>query len=521
MVSSTDGCDGRGANRMRRTGFDNEKYLREQAAAILERADRFGHKLYLEFGGKLLFDYHAARVLPGYDPNVKMRLLRQLRDQADVILCIHAGDIERRKLRADFGITYDADALKLIDDLREWGIEISAVVVTRFNNQASASLFKNKLERRGVHVYTHRFTKGYPTDVDVIVSDEGYGANEYIPTRHPLVIVTGPGPGSGKLATCLSQLYHDHKNGVTSGYAKFETFPVCNLPLKHPVNMAYEAATADLADFNLIDPFHLEAYQSISVNYNRDVEVFPVLRRILERITGSTAPYRSPTDMGVNRVGWAIVDDEAVREAARQEVIRRYFRYSCEYAMGLANEETVQRAELLMKEMQLDPSMRLVVRHARSAAEDCEKAQKGNNGIYCGAALELRDGSIVTGKNSPLMHATSALVLNAIKSLAEIPDRIHLLSPSILESVARLKETLLGAKKVSLALDEALIALSISAATNPAAQLAMERLRDLSGCEAHLTHMPTPGDEAGLRRLGVNLTSEPRFSTRDLFQPQA
>ncbi len=504
---------------MRQTGFDNEKYLLEQTAAILERADRFDNRLYLEFGGKLLFDYHAARVLPGYDPNVKMRLLRELRDKADVILCIHAGDIERRKLRADFGITYDADALKLIDDLREWGIEISAVVVTRFNNQPSANLFKTKLERRGVHVYTHRFTKGYPTDVEVIVSDEGYGANEYIPTRHPLVIVTGPGPGSGKLATCLSQLYHDHKNGVASGYAKFETFPIWNLPLKHPVNMAYEAATADLADFNLIDPFHLEAYNSVAVNYNRDVEIFPVLRRILERITGSTSPYQSPTDMGVNRAGYAIVNDDAVREAARQEVIRRYFRYSCEYAMGLANEETVQRSELLMKEMQLDPSMRPVVKHARTAAEDCEAMGKGNNGVYCGAALELRDGSIVIGKNSALLHATSALVLNAIKSLAEIPNRIHLLSPNILESVASLKETVLGSKKASLALDEALIALSISAATNPAAQLAIERLRELSGCEVHLTHIPTPGDEAGLKRLGVNLTSDPRFSTRDLFQP--
>ncbi len=504
---------------MKQMGFDNEKYLREQTAAILERADRFDSKLYLEFGGKLLFDYHAARVLPGYDPNVKMWLLRQLRDKADVILCIHAGDIERRKLRADFGITYDVDALKLIDDLREYGIEISAVVVTRFNNQPSASLFKTKLERRGVHVFTHRFTKGYPTDVEVIVSDEGYGANEYIPTRHPLVIVTGPGPGSGKLATCLSQLYHDHKNGVTSGYAKFETFPIWNLPLKHPVNMAYEAATADLADFNLIDPFHLEAYKSVAVNYNRDVEIFPVLRRILERITGSISLYQSPTDMGVNTAGCAIVDDDAVREAARQEVIRRYFRYSCEYAMGLANEETVQRTELLMKEMQLDPSMRPVVKHARAAAEDCETMRKGNNGVYCGAALELRDGSIVTGKNSPLMHATSALVLNAIKNVAEIPDRIHLLSPNILESVARLKETALGSKKASLALDEALIALSISAATNPAAQLAIEKLRELSGCEVHLTHIPTPGDEAGLKRLGVNLTSDPRFSTRDLFQP--
>ncbi len=500
-------------------GFDNERYLNEQTAAILDRVNRFGNKLYLEFGGKLLFDYHAARVLPGYDPNVKMRLLQKLRNQADVILCIHAGDIERRKLRADFGITYDVDALKLIDDLRDWEIEILAVVITRFNNQPAATLFKNKLERRGIRVYTHRFTKGYPTDVDTIVSDEGYGANERIETNRPLVIVTGPGPGSGKLATCLSQLYHDYRAGIKAGYAKFETFPIWNLPVKHPANMAYEAATADLADFNLIDPFHIEAYKTAAVNYNRDVEVFPVLRRILDRITGEASLYRSPTDMGVNRAGFAITDDAAVCEAAKQEVIRRYFRYSCEFAMGFTTEETVQRSELIMKELQLDPGIRKVVGPARAAAAQAEASRKGHNGIYCGAALQLRDDTIVTGRNSTLMHATSALILNAIKTLGGIPDRIHLLSPGIIESVARLKESVLGTRNVSLDLDEALIALSISAATSPTAQLAMEKLRELGGCEVHLTHIPTPGDEAGLKRLGVNLTSDPRFSTRDLFQP--
>ncbi|MCX7429337.1 MAG: DUF1846 family protein, partial [Planctomycetia bacterium] len=316
-------------------------YLAEQSAAILERCRRFDNKLYLEFGGKLLFDYHASRVLPGFDPNVKMRLLQQLKDEADILLCIYAGDIERKKVRADFGITYDVDALKLIDDLGDWGIDVRAVVITRFENQPSTTIFKNKLERRGVRVYTHRFTRGYPTDVDVIVSEEGYGANEYIETQKPLVVVTGPGPGSGKLATCLSQLYHDHTRGVHSGYAKFETFPIWNLPLKHPANVAYEAATADLRDVNLIDPRHLEAYGKTAVNYNRDVEVFPVLRRILDRIMGAEATYKSPTDMGVNRAGFAIVDDEAVREAARQEVIRRFFRYACEYAMGFADHGTV------------------------------------------------------------------------------------------------------------------------------------------------------------------------------------
>ncbi len=502
-----------------RTGFDNERYLTEQTEAILERVRRFDDKLYLEFGGKLLFDYHAARVLPGFDPNVKMRLLQQLRGQADVLLCIHAGDIERRKLRADFGITYDVDALKLIDDLRKWGVEILAVVITRFDNQPAATIFKNKLERRNIRVYTHRFTRGYPTDVDVIVSDEGYGANEYIETNNPLVIVTGPGPGSGKLATCLSQLYHDYRNGIKSGYAKFETFPIWNLPLKHPVNMAYEAATADLADFNLIDPFHLDAYQAAAINYNRDVEIFPVLRRILERITGAVPLYRSPTDMGVNRVGFAIINDESVREAAKQEVIRRYFRYSCEYAMGFASGETVQRVELLMKELNVDPECRRVVVPARQAAEQAERSNKGHGGVFCGAALELPDGLIVTGKNSALMHATPAVILNSVKKLAGIPDVIHLLSPGIIESVARLKETMVGTKMASLDLDEALIALSICAATNPTAQLAMEKLREISGCEVHLTHIPTPGDEAGLKRLGVNLTSDSRYSTRDLFQP--
>ena len=499
-------------------GFDNEKYLQQQAASILERARRFDNKLYLEFGGKLLYDLHAARVLPGFDPNVKMRLLRSLRDKADIILCIFAGDIERKKLRADFGITYDVDALKLIDDLREWGIGVTAVVITRFDEQPAARIFKNKLENRGVRVYTHRRTKGYPTDVDRIVSDEGYGANEYIETQSPLVVVTGPGPGSGKLATCLSQLYHDHVRGTKSGYAKFETFPIWNLPLKHPVNVAYEAATADLGDVNLIDPWHLEAYGETAVNYNRDVEIFPVVKRILVRITGSEDVYQSPTDMGVNRAGFAITNDEVVRAAARQEVIRRYYQYACEHAMGFADRDTVERAQLLMEELAVTADDRPVVAAAGAAAEEARRLGKGNKGIFSGAAIELVGGRILTGKNSPLMHASSSLVLNAIKHLAGIPDDIHLLAPQIIESIASLKKNILAARTVSLDLEEALIALSISAATNPAAQAAMDRLRLLRGCEVHLTHIPRPGDEAGLRRLGVNLTSEPNFSSKDLFQ---
>jgi len=407
--------------------------------------------------------------------------------------------------------------MKLIDDLGTWGLGVLGVIITRFDDQPAAKLFKNKLERRNIRVYTHRFTKGYPTDVEAIVSDAGYGANEYVTTEKPLVIVTGPGPGSGKMATCLSQLYHDHRRGQVSGYAKFETFPIANLPLKHPVNVAYEAATADIRDFNLIDPFHLEAYGQAAVNYNRDVEVFPVLRRILERITGREAPYQSPTDMGVNRAGYAIVDDEAARRAACEEMIRRYFRYRCEFAMGFADGETVQRVELFLRDFNLRPEDRRVVRPARQAATEAQERNKGDEGIFCGAAIELGDGRIVQGNNSSLLHAASSLVLHAVKELAEIPEKIKLLPPNITGSISALKTQILREQTVSLDVEEALIALSISATTNPAAQLAMEKLTELRGCEVHITHIPTPGDEAGLRRLGVNLTSEPNFSTKNLF----
>ncbi|MBI9087158.1 MAG: DUF1846 domain-containing protein [Desulfobacterales bacterium] len=499
------------------SAFDNGKYIREQAAEILERIARFGGKLYLEFGGKLLFDYHASRVLPGYDPNIKMALLQELKDQADVLLCIYAGDIERKKMRADFGITYDADALKLIDELMEWDIKVLGVVITRFEGQPAARQFKTKLERRGIRVYTHKYTKGYPTDVDLIVSDEGYGANDYIQTKNRLVVVTGPGPGSGKLATCLSQVYHDFRNGIKAGYAKFETFPIWNLPLKHPVNIAYEAATADLGDRNLIDPFHLEAYNKKAVNYNRDVEVFPVLKRILKKISGGESFYQSPTDMGVNRVGFAITDDALAREASKQEVIRRYFRYQSEYVMGLTHKEAVQRVELAIKDFGLDHNYRRVIDPARKAALEAQVGKKGNEGVYCGAAIELRDGTIITGSNSSRLHAASSLILHAVKHMADIPDKIKLLPNNIIDSVKKLKTEVLNEKTLSLDLIEALIALSISATTNHAAQLAMEKLTYLQGCEVHMTHIPTPGDEAGLRRLGVNLTSDPNFSTKDLF----
>ncbi len=499
-------------------GFDNDRYVEEQSAEILKRVDKYNNRLYLEFGGKLLFDYHAARVLPGYDPNVKIRLLQNLKEQVDLVLCIHAGAIERKKIRADFGITYESDALKLIDDIRDRGIDVLGVVITRFRDQPSAQVFRNKLERRDIAVYTHAFTKGYPTDIDLIVSDQGYGANSYIESEKPLVVITGPGPGSGKLATCLSQLYHDHRSGtLKSGYAKFETFPIWNLPLKHPVNIAYEAATADLRDFNLIDPFHLEAYGEQAVNYNRDVDAFPLLQRILEKITGEESVYQSPTDMGVNRAGFAIIDDEVTHAAAKQELIRRFFRYQCEYVLGFVDQETVNRAELLLKDNHLDPEDRPVVEPARSAAGEAEKLNKGDEGVFCGAAIELRDGTMITGNNSPLLHAASSVVIHAIKHLAGISGEVKLLPAPVIESVTRMKTGILNEKSVSLDLEEVLIALSVSSSTNPATQQAMEKLNELRGCEAHMTHIPRPGDEAGLRSLGINLTSDPNFSTRDLF----
>ena len=500
------------------TGFDNERYLAEQSEAILKRAEEAAGKLYLEFGGKLVFDYHAARVLPGYDPNVKMRLLQRLKEDAEIILCIYAGHIEHKKMRADFGITYDADAFKLIDDVREWGLDVSAVVITRFEGQAGAVAFKNKLERRGVRTVTHGTIKGYPADVDLIVSEAGYGANSFIETEKPLVVVTGPGPNSGKMATCLSQVYHENCCGREAGYAKFETFPIWHLPLRHPVNVAYEAATADIRDFNMIDPFHLEAYGQTAVNYNRDVESFPVLRTILERITGGRSMYRSPTDMGVNRAGFAIVSDELVRAAAAQEVIRRYFRTACEYAMGLSEKQTIDRVELLMKELNVTAEDRKVVTAARQAASAAgDDAAKGDKDLVCGAAIELPDESVVTGVNSPLMHAASSAVINALKQMAEIPRKLHLLSPGIVQSIGHLKQEVLQRKTISLDLEETLIALSIASTTNPTAELAMSQIKRLRGCEVHMTHIPTPGDDTGLRRLGVNLTCDPQFATSNLF----
>jgi uncharacterized protein (UPF0371 family) len=499
-------------------GFDNEKYLREQSEEIRRRAGRFG-RLYLEFGGKLMNDFHAARCLPGYDPNVKLRLLQTLKDQAEVILCIFAGDIERKKMRADFGISYDADAMKLIDDLRNLGLLVRGVVVTRYQEQAAVKQFRAKLERRGVRVYYHYKTAGYPADVDTIVSDIGYGKNEYVKTERPIVVVTAPGPGSGKFATCLTQIYHEYRMGNVAGYSKFESFPVWNLPLDHPLNIAYEAATLDLKDKNMIDPYHLEAYGKTAVNYNRDVDAYPLLVAIWQKMTKGACPYRSPTDMGVNRIGFGIIDDTVVRNASKQEIIRRFLRYQCLFAEGATDRETVERAKLLMESLALKTEDRVVVEAARRAAEEAQIRGKGKAGgsIVSGAAIQLRDGRIVTGKNSDEMHAAAAAVLNAVKTLSGIPSQIPLIGPYIIQAVSHMKQDILKVGYTSLNLDEALIGLAISSATNPAAQIALEKLNELRGCEVHMTHMVTPGDQAGLRRLGCRYTSDPYYATNALF----
>ncbi len=499
-------------------GFDNERYLQEQSEEIRRRAGRFG-KLYLEFGGKLMNDFHAARCLPGYDPNVKLRLLQTLKDQAEVILCIYAGDIERKKMRADFGISYDADAMKLIDDLRNLGLLVRGVVITRYQEQPAVQLFRAKLERRGVRVYYHYKTAGYPADVDTIVSDMGYGKNEYVKTERPIVVVTAPGPGSGKFATCLAQIYHEYRQGNVAGYSKFESFPVWNLPLDHPLNIAYEAATIDLKDKNMIDPYHLEAYGKETVNYNRDVDAYPLLVAIWQKMTKGPCPYKSPTDMGVNRIGFGIIDDEVVRFASKQEVIRRFLRYQCMFAEGSTDRDSVERAKQLMESLGLRTEDRVVVEEARRAAEEAQIAGKGKAGgtIVSGAAIQLHDGRIVTGKNSDEMHAAAAAVINAVKTLSGIPSKIPLIGPYIIQAVSHMKQDILKVGYTSLNLDEALIGLAISSATNPAAQIAMEKLNELRGCEVHMTHMVTPGDQAGLRRLGCRYTSDPYYATNALF----
>jgi uncharacterized protein (UPF0371 family) len=501
-------------------GFDNEKYLKEQSQAILDRVSKFGDKLYLEFGGKLSYDYHAARVLPGYDPNVKIKLLQRLKDKIEIVFCVSAKDIAKGRMRGDFNITYDVATLRAMDDLRDYDLPIAAVTINRFSGETAALQLKAKLERRGIRVYTQSDIEGYPNDVELIVSKQGYGKNPYIETRKPIIVITGAGPGSGKMATGLSQLYHDHQAGRVSGFAKFETFPIWCLPVSHPVNIAYEAATADIADFNLVDPFHLAAYDKTAVNYNRDVENFPILSRIIERILGSgeeTPDYRSPTDMGVNCAAAGIVDDEVVRQAAKQEIVRRYFRYNWEYRIGIERKETIDRAKAIMQRVGIKQEERVVVGPARQAALEAEQQKKGNRDVYCGAAIELDSGQMVTGKNSPLMHSGSAAVLNATKTLAQIPDNIDLLPRSVIDNLTLLKRDILGMSAESLDVSEILVALSISATTNPSAQVCLDALRKLRGCEMHMTHIPSQGDHVGLRRLGINLTTDAEFTPGGYF----
>lgn len=498
-------------------GFDSEKYLEEQSKFILERVNDYD-KLYLEFGGKLMLDLHAKRVLPGFDENAKIKLLHKLRENVEVIICVYAGDIERNKIRGDFGITYDMDVMKMIDDLRSYELDVNSVVITRYADQPSATVFMNKLERRGIKVYTHRATKGYPLDVDTIVSDEGYGKNPYIETSKPIVVMTAPGPGSGKLATCLSQLYHENKLGRAAGYSKFETFPVWNMPLKHPLNIAYEAATVDLKDVNMIDSFHFDAYNTVTVNYNRDIETFPVLKRIIEKITGKESVFKSPTDMGVNRVGYGIIDDEVVKEASRQEIIRRYYKTGCEYKKGYVDLETFQHAQRIMEEINLKGEDRKVVAPAREKAMTMRATDAPENEpLKPAMAMELRDGTIITGKSTDILNPSAAVILNAVKHLAKISDEIHLISPVILEPIINLKSKTLGNRNISLDCEEILIALSICAATNPMAQVAMTKLHELRGCQAHSTTILSVTDDQTLQKLGVDVTADPEYASESLF----
>ena len=481
-----------------RIGFDNEKYLKMQSEHIRNRIGKFGNKLYLEFGGKLFDDYHASRVLPGFAPDSKLRLLKELSSQAEIVIVISAKDIEKNKIRGDLGITYDTDVLRLIQTYKDQGLYVGSVAITQFSGQESALLFKNRLEKLQIPVYLHYLIPGYPSNVPLIISDEGYGKNDYIKTSRPLVIVTAPGPGSGKMAACLSQLYHEHKRGVLAGYAKFETFPIWNLPLKHPVNLAYEAATADLNDVNMIDPFHLEAYGETTVNYNRDVEIFPVLNTIFEKIYGES-PYKSPTDMGVNMAGNCICDDDACREASKQEIIRRYFDALNALAKGSTSEKEAQKIELLMNMAGITAADRKV------AVKALERAKETNGPA---AALELHDGRIIAGKTTNLLGASAALLLNVLKDLAGIDHEVHIISPESIEPIQKLKVDYLKSKNPRLHTDEVLIALSASAATNPQARLALSQLPELAGCQAHTSVMLSDVDIKIFKKLNVQLTSE-------------
>ncbi len=492
---------------MTKLGFDNNKYLRMQSEHIKERISQFGGKLYLEFGGKIFDDYHASRVLPGFLPDSKMKMLLQLKDSAEMIIAINANDIEKNKIRGDIGITYDLDVLRLMDIYKSFGLRICGVVLTQFNSQPSAISFEEKLQGLGIKVYRHYRIENYPHDVQLIVSDEGYGKNDYIETTQPLVVVTAPGPGSGKMAVCLSQLYHEQKRGIKAGYAKFETFPIWNLPLKHPVNLAYEAATTDLNDVNMIDPFHLEAYGETTVNYNRDIEIFPVLNAIFEKIYGAS-PYKSPTDMGVNMAGNCIFDDEATKEASKQEVIRRYYKALVKKKNGEKVANEINNLDLLMKQLEITPEYRKCVEPALKKAEETSAPA---------AAIELNDGTVVVGKTSSLLGASSAALLNALKKIAGISSDIDLVSPIVIEPIQDLKVNHLGNRNPLLHTDEVLIALSISAATNPTAEKAMQALQGLKGCEMHSSVILADVDMHTLGKLGINVTCEPSRQNKSYY----
>ena len=487
-------------------GFDNEKYLATQSRCIRERIDKFGDKLYLEFGGKLFDDYHASRVLPGFEPDSKLQLLMQLSEHAEIVIVISAVDIEKNKIRGDLGITYDTDVLRLIDSFEERGLFVGSVVITKYSGQTSADLFKQRLIKLGIKVYTLYMIPGYPNNVSHIVSDEGFGKNDYIETSRPLVVITAPGPGSGKMATCLSQLYQEHRRGIRAGYAKFETFPIWNIPLKHPINLAYEAATADLNDVNMIDPFHLEAYGFTTVNYNRDVEIFPVLKAMFEKIYGES-PYQSPTDMGVNMAGNCICDDALCQEASRQEIIRRYFKALCDHKTGKNVDSEIFKLELLLNQAGLAVGDRAVEKQAHAVAD--------RTGGAPAAAIELPDGTVVTGKNGPLLGAASSALLNALKKLAGIDHEIDLVSARAIEPIQTLKTNYLGSRNPRLHTDEILIALSSSAAENETAAVALQQLSKLKGCDMHSTVILSSVDMDTIKRLGIYLTCEPAYEQED------
>ena len=488
-------------------GFDNAKYIALQSQNIRDRIAMFGGKLYMEFGGKLFDDYHAARVLPGFEPDSKVKMLLKLKDDAEIVIAIDANAIEKNKRRGDLGITYDLDTLRLIDAFRGIGLYVGSVVITKYTGQPSAEAFEKRLTNLGVKVYRHYPIPDYPSNIPFIVSENGFGKNDYIETTRKLVVVTAPGPGSGKMATCLSQLYHENKRGIKAGYAKFETFPIWNIPLKHPVNVAYEAATADLNDVNMIDPFHLEAYGKTTVNYNRDIEIFPVLNAMLEQILG-VSPYKSPTDMGVNMAGYGIVDDDAVKEAAKQEILRRYYSALVSFRQGLSEQNDAPKIELLMNQVGVSPTDRPAVAAALQKAEETGAPA---------TAIQLENGEIITGKTSALLGASSSMLLNCLKELAHIPDDINLISPTIIEPIQQLKTDIMGNHNPRLHTDEVLIALSICAATNDTAKKALEQLKNLKGAEAHSTVILSRVDEQVFRKLGVNITFEPTYQTKKLY----